>query len=434
MKQYEKYKDSGIEWIGEIPEGWSVKRIKNICSSNTMALSDKTDKNYVFSYVDIGSVTYENGIISSETFSFGNAPSRARRLVKYNDIIVSTVRTYLRAIDIIDTDDKVNSVYSTGFAILTSKSSVIPKFLIHLCRSEYFTHQVSIFSNGINYPSINSCSLNRIMVIIPPLSEQQQIADYLDRKCGEIDELVSLQEKMIEELKSYEQSVITETVTKGLDPNVPLRDSGIEWIGQMPEHWEVEKIKNRIKFNPSISLINIEAETIVSYMPMECLRNGVIAPKTNMYKNVSTYTPFANNDIVLAKVTPCFENGNIAIAKNLANEIGFGTSEIFVIRCNDNIEKEYLFYYLQSSYIKYLGISSMYGTGGLKRVNPIVLCNSCLLCPPLHEQQQIADYLDRKCEEIDKLIGLKQEKIKELKDYKKSTIFEYVTGKKRVTN
>ena len=206
-------RDSGIAWIGSIPAHWEMKRIKNICSSNNMALSDRTDKDYSFSYVDIGSVTYEKGITSSEIFTFGNAPSRARRLVKTNDIIVSTVRTYLRAIDIIDTEDKENSVYSTGFAILTPKNNIIPKFLIHLCRSEYFTHQVSIFSSGINYPSINSSSLNGISVITPPLQEQQAIADHLDRKCEEIDKLIAIKQEKIEQLKEYKKSVIFEYVT-----------------------------------------------------------------------------------------------------------------------------------------------------------------------------------------------------------------------------
>lgn len=206
-------KDSGIEWIGKIPEHWDVMRVKNICSSNNSTLSDSTDENFEFSYVDIGSVNYEKGIVSSEVFLFKNAPSRARRIAKLNDIIVSTVRTYLRAIDIIDKEEKVNFIYSTGFAILSPLKNVFSRFIINICRSEYFTHQVSLFSNGINYPSINSTNLSCISVFIPPMKEQQQITDYLDQKCAEIDKLSNIKQQKINELKEYKKSIIYEYVT-----------------------------------------------------------------------------------------------------------------------------------------------------------------------------------------------------------------------------
>ena len=205
------------------------------------------------------------------------------------------------------------------------------------------------------------------------------------------------------------------------------KDSGIAWIGEIPEHWGVERLKNRIKFNPLMSTNNIKDDTSVSYMPMECLRNGIITAKIAKYKIVSSYTPFSDQDIVMAKVTPCFENGNIAIARNLENGVGFGTSEIFVIRCNANIKNGYLFYYLQSPYIKNIGIASMYGTGGLKRINPMILNYSNLLCPPIAEQQAIAEFLDRKCLDIDELVSLQEKMIKELQAYKQSVITETVT-------
>ena len=134
----------------------------------------------------------------------------------------------------------------------------------------------------------------------------------------------------------------------------------------------------------------------------------------------------------MAKVTPCFENGNIAVATNLQGGYGFGTSEIFVIRCGKEAHNKYAFYYLQSAYIKNLGVSSMTGTGGLKRVNPTILNNSCFISPSIAEQQAIADYLDDKCADIDSLIQTKQSKIDSLKEYKKSIIYEYVTGKREV--
>ena len=206
-------KDSGIEWIGEIPEHWEVKRLKNVCSTNNASLSDKTSKDFEFDYVDIGSVSFELGIHKTEKYTFQNAPSRARKIARLGDIIVSTVRTYLRAIDIINSEEKEKYIYSTGFAILSPSKNILSEFMIYICRSEYFTNQVSIHSTGINYPSINDTALKMINIVMPPLSEQQSIADYLDQKCSEIDELISIKQQKIEKLKDYKKSLIFECVT-----------------------------------------------------------------------------------------------------------------------------------------------------------------------------------------------------------------------------
>lgn len=206
-------KDSGIEWIGEIPEHWEVKRLKNVCSTNNASLSDKTSKEFEFDYVDIGSVSFELGIHKTEKYTFQNAPSRARKIARLGDIIVSTVRTYLRAIDIINSEEKVKYIYSTGFAILSPLKNILSEFMIYICRSEYFTNQVSIYSTGINYPSINDTALKMINIVMPPLPEQQSIANYLDQKCSEIDELISIKQQKIEKLKDYKKSLIFECVT-----------------------------------------------------------------------------------------------------------------------------------------------------------------------------------------------------------------------------
>lgn len=204
------------------------------------------------------------------------------------------------------------------------------------------------------------------------------------------------------------------------------KDSHIKWIGEVPKHWEVKRLKNSTILNPSFSA-QITPETIVAYMPMECLRNGVIQERVAPYKDVAAYTPFQDDDIVMAKVTPCFENGNIAVAKNLQSGYGFGTSEIFVIRCQKDTNNQYVFYYLQSDYIKNLGISSMTGTGGLKRVNPYVLNNSVLLFPPKTEQQHIVSFLDEKTAKIDEYIDKKNKEIEALKEWKKALIAHVVT-------
>lgn len=400
-------KDSGIPWIGEIPKGWKTAYLKHFCKVNS---GREIEMESEASDVDAVPVFGSGGV-----FKYTNKAQFAGEAVMFG-----RKGTLGKPIYVNERFWAVDTMYYLTFG--------------NMLKAKYCYYQLSVFNwepyiTQTALPSIVATDIVNSYFAFPPLAEQHLIAAFLDKKCSEIDSLIDLQEQMIEELKAYKQSVITEAVTKGLNPNVPMKDSGIEWIGDVPEEWVVCRIKNHIALNPSISIV-IHPDTVVSYMPMECLRNGVIQERRASYKDVASYTPFQDNDIVMAKVTPCFENGNIAVAKNLSSGYGLGTSEIFVIRCKETANNQFVFYYLQSAHIKNLGVSSMTGTGGLKRVNPTIFNDGVLLLPPLAEQQAIADYLDKKCGEIDELITIKQQKIESLKEYKKSVIYEYVTGKK----
>ncbi len=218
-------------------------KLKYVCLINSDKLPEDKDKAFEFEYVDIGNVTYEGGIIATETFKFKDAPSRARRLVRENDIIVSTVRTYLRAIDFIE-GRKVNYVYSTGFAVLRPLDFINPKFLSYYIKSATFTNQVDVCAKGMSYPAINSSELGDLFVFVPPLEVQTRIANFLDDKCAKIDKAIAQKERLIELLKERKQILIHKAVTRGLNPNVKLKDSGVEWIGMVPEGWEVKKVKH----------------------------------------------------------------------------------------------------------------------------------------------------------------------------------------------
>lgn len=207
-----KMKDSGVEWIGEIPEGWEVKRLKNICFINLNALGENTNKNFEFKYVDIGSVTLEDGIIQTEIFIFKDAPSRARRIAKNGDTVISTVRTYLKAIDFID-EEKSRYIYSTGFAVLQPRDFINPEFLAYFVRSDAFTEQVTINSKGMSYPAINSTDISRLNVVQCPLNEQKEIVDFIKTATNKIAITISLKEHEIEKLKEYKASLINSAVT-----------------------------------------------------------------------------------------------------------------------------------------------------------------------------------------------------------------------------
>jgi len=191
-------------------------------------------------YVDISGVDGAVGIKSKEPMLFSAAPSRARRKVRHGDVIISTVRTYLRAIARIENPED-NMVVSTGFAVVRPRQGVAAAFLGHLPFTSYFIDQVIARSNGVSYPAINASDLVSIRVPIPSHTEQVAIATFLDRETAKIDAMVAEQKRLIELLKEKRQAVISHAVTRGLNPKTPMKQSGIEWLGDVPAHWEVER-------------------------------------------------------------------------------------------------------------------------------------------------------------------------------------------------
>lgn len=206
-----KMKHSGVEWIGEIPEGWEVKRLKFVSKININSLPENTPNTFSFNYVDIGSVSFENGIERTEYFEFKNAPSRARRIAKKGNTVISTVRTYLKAIDYIS-KDKAEFIYSTGFAVL-EPIGLINEFLYHFVRSNAFTEQVTVDSKGMSYPAINSTDLSRLFLAIPPIQEQTAIVAHIETQSAKIDKAIKLQEQQIEKLKELKSTLIDSAVT-----------------------------------------------------------------------------------------------------------------------------------------------------------------------------------------------------------------------------
>jgi type I restriction enzyme S subunit len=203
-------KDSGIEWIGKIPAHWKIEPVKYNLKSNEKTLKETTESDYTMRYIDISSVNFDNGIIAYEEISFGNAPSRARRIVKNGDTIISTVRTYLKAIARISDDKDV--IVSTGFAVLSPEGND-PAYIEYFCKSDGFCSEIEKFSYGIAYPAINESVLINKKMLVPPLSEQKAIAAYLEAKCAKMTAIISDKQASIATMKSYKKSLIYEYVT-----------------------------------------------------------------------------------------------------------------------------------------------------------------------------------------------------------------------------
>ena len=206
-----------------------------------------------------------------------------------------------------------------------------------------------------------------------------------------------------------------------------MKDSGIEWIGEIPEGWEITRLKYLADFEPTCDTSYLTDESKVTYTPMECVKNGGFENRSALYGNLShTLTPFQNGDIAMAKVTPCFENGNIAIMDNLFSGFGLGSSELFIFR-SKSISTRYFFYWLQNKAFVARACSTMTGTGGLKRISPSFIRNCPVHCPSTDEQTKISDYLDAKCSKIGDLLTSVHASIEEYKKLKQAVITQAVT-------
>lgn len=225
-----------------IPPGWQVRRLKFASTINDEALPESTPPDLGISYVDIGDVTSEGQITGATVYRFEQAPSRARRKVRDGDVIVSTVRTYLRAIAPIH-DPEPNLIVSTGFAVVRP-TILDTSFAAYALRAPYFVDRVVAASTGVSYPAINASTLGDLPVLVPPLTTQRAIAAFLDRETAKIDALIEKKRRLLDLLDEEGAALITRAVTRGLDPDVPMKDSGVKWLGEIPAHWETAKVRH----------------------------------------------------------------------------------------------------------------------------------------------------------------------------------------------
>lgn len=429
MRRYDSYKDSGVEWLRQIPSHWDVQRSKFIFKKIERKVNEEDQ--IVTCFRD-GQVTLR---ANRRTEGFTNAlKEHGYQGIRKGDLVIHAMDAFAGAIGISDSDGKATPVYSV--CLPHDKQKIDVYFYAYYLRNLALSGFISSLAKGIRERSTDFryADFAELLLPIPSYLEQQKIAQFLDDKTAKIDQAVDLAEKQIALLKEHKQILIQNAVTRGLNPDVPLKDFGVEWIGQVPEHWEVKKLKYLAKLSPSKSEITCNHEESCSFIPMEKLKlNTLVLDEIKQIKNVySAYTYFRDEDLLIAKVTPCFENKNFAIAKNLVNSIGFGSSEIYVLRTSNNLFNKFLFYRLQEQKFMEIAISKMSGTGGLKRVPSEFINNFQLALPPFCEQQKIADYLDEQTAKIDQAIALKTAHIEKLKEYKSVLINDVVTGKVRV--
>lgn len=429
----EQMKSSGIDWIGDIPESWKVKPLKYLAKCNQDVLLETTAPDYSFRYVDIGSVTYERGITEYQELRFEDSPSRARRRVSVGDTIISTVRTYLKAIAIIS--DSENVIVSTGFAVYTPDKAIYPQYLYYFCKSEGFVQEIDKNSYGIAYPSINTDLLSRICIVYPCYEEQQVIADFLDKECARIDSIAADLGKQIELLQQYKKSLITETVTKGLDKSVPMKDSGIEWIGEIPEHWAI----SRVRHLASLCSGATPSKDVLSYWEGNIPWVSSQEVKSDIIKDTSLHISEEAINSCSTQLMPAGTLVMVVRSGILQHTIPIAllgvsatiNQDIKAFQFNHLMLPAYFKYYIQGENDALLSVIIKDKTT-VESVDNQLLLSLKIMVPPIEEQKAIVAFLNYKCGYIDKILNDKQEQLNLLMQHKKSLIYEYVTGKKRV--
>ncbi|MBO2608074.1 restriction endonuclease subunit S [Shewanella algae] len=428
-KAYPAYKDSGVEWIGQVPEHWEVKPICRVTSVNDDALSDSTTGSTRISYVDISSVGYTEGIKQATEMAFEDAPSRARRKASTGDVVVSTVRTYLKAVAAV-TDEYADCIFSTGFAVLRARQ-LEQSFLKWMILNELLVQAIEAHSEGLSYPAINASALVKLKSVIPPPEEQATIAAALDCETARIDALIGKKTRFIELLKEKRQALITHAVTKGLDPNVKMKDSGVEWIGQVPEHWEVKPFKYILSAPMSYGA-NESAESDDPNHPRyiritDLTENGTLREdtfKTLPWDKAYSYL-LSDGDILLAR-------SGATVGKSFLYRETNGAACFagYLIKASCDEEKalpKYIYAYLQShSYWEYISGSNIQST--IQNVSAEKYSSMVLPVPQREEQATIAATLDRETARIDALIGKAEQSITLLKERRSAFITAAVTG------
>jgi type I restriction enzyme S subunit len=441
-KLYPAYRDSGVEWLGEVPEHWESKRLKYVASINDDALPESTPPGFGIAYVDISSVEASAGIVAVEEMVFEDAPSRARRVVRDGDTIISTVRTYLRAIAPI-LALRSNLVVSTGFAVVRPRS-VAPGFLSYALRESRFVESIVARSVGVSYPAVNASDVGTISIPLPTASEQHAIAAFLDRETEKLDTLVEKKRALIGLLKEKRSALISRTVTRGLppdaaraaglDPHPKLTPSGIEWIGEVPEHWDVKRLKfvARLQTGPFGSQLHA-SDYVAGGAPIvnpSHLSNGCISPDPDITADEDTRMRLsrhvlAEGDIVLARRG---EMGRCALVTEREGGWLCGSGSMRIRVEGHAMHPPLLAWALSTRGIQESLLLSSVGTT-MDNLNREIVGDVSIPIPEIPEQRVIADYLDREAGRLDQMAARVEEAVERLQEYRAALITAAVTGK-----
>ena len=416
MRRYESYKDSGVEWLGEIPSHWESFPL--FVQAKISSITNHIDKELLSVYLDRGVVKFSD--VDEKRTNVTSLDLSKYQLVRKGNLVLNNQQAWRGSVGI----SNYEGIVSPAYLILELSNKFDPHYANYLFRNGSMVSHYLIASKGVGTIQRNLYwgNLRRTPIFIPPLSEQQKIAQFLDDKTAKIDQAVDLAEKQIALLKEHKQILIQNAVTRGLTPDVPLKDSGVKWIGQVPEHWEVKKLKF------VLTLSNKKEESKNSnkrYIGMENIESftGKINDIPLIAEGIAN--SFYKDEILFGKLRPY-------LAKSyLADFDGICSTEFLVYRSTKVLNNRFaLNIFLSYGFINAINAST-YGSK-MPRANAEFISNMFLAIPPLSEQKQIINYLDIQTAKIDQAIALKTAHIEKLKEYKSVLINDVVTGKVRV--
>lgn len=411
-------RDSGIEWIGEIPITWDARRTKELfgtLSGNGLSTDLQADDGIPFYKAGDISACDKFLEVAKSFVDFSIAEKRSFNIIPAMSIVFAKIGEAMKK--------NSRAITTIECCIDNNCQALIPKS-IDLGFAYYLLLCIDMrwFDNAGTLPCVSVYKLMQSLMPYPPLAEQKKIADFLDGKCAEIDELVQTEEKMIEELKAYKQSVITEAVTKGLDSAAPMKDSGIEWIGAIPQSWRTMPIKHCCKINLESLKDTEKDDLLINYIDISSAdENGNI----NFVDEITFLNApsrarriIRKGDVIISTVRTYLK----VIALIDEKYDGFICSTGFaVLTPLEKVEARFLYYNIYTD--SFTSRVSYYSNGiSYPAINSSVLATLHITLPSIDEQKQIADYLDEKCAKIDEMIAIRNEQIDQLKDYKKSLI------------
>lgn len=439
-KRYEKYKDSGSAWIGEIPDSWEATTFRyfiNILTDYTANGSfGDLSKNVEYighkSYARLIRLTdlredlnNANGVwVNEKAYNYLSKSS-----LYGGELLLANVGAYSGYSCIMPKVDYPATLAPNMFLIKQYKKDLNTKYLWHLLSSKMFFNYLQIVALSSAQPKLNKENIRQTPIVIPPIIEQEQIAKYLDWKCGEVDRIVEVRERQIKLLAELLTSIISRAVTRGLNPNAPLKDSGIDWIGQIPEHWEVRKISRIFSkigsgTTPKSGNEDYYAENGENWLQTGDLNDSYIndTSKKITIKALDDHSLrfYPEGSIVMAMYGATIGKLGLLNIKTTTNQA------CCVMAGNKVYHSKYGFNTLLAARTHILTLA--YG-GGQPNISQDTIKTIKLPVPTIDEQQQIADYLDKKTAEIDSAIDKFKVQIDKLKEYRQALITEVVTGK-----
>lgn len=426
-------KDSGISWLGEYPSDWELKKIK-------YCLQERVEKNNPIRTTEILSLTAKQGVIPyDQKEGGGNKPKEdvsAYRLAYPGDIVMNSMNILSGSVGLSQYFGCVSPVY---YMLRPRKATEDVRYYNYIFQTTMFQRSLFGLGNGILIKESGNGKLNTIRMRIPmdkfgglfipvaPIDEQKRIADFLDAKCAEIDALTADIQTQIDTLEQYKRSVITETVTKGLNPNAEMKDSGIEWVGEIPVHWPVHPVysyygerKNKNRLGKEDNLLSLSYGRVI--------RKDINTNDGLLPESFNTYNIVEAGDIIIRPTD--LQNDKRSLRTGLVKEHGIITSAYIDLCPLKQVDSRY-FHFLLHAYDVMKVFYNM-GNGVRQGLNYSEFSRLMVFEPPYEEQVAMADYLETKVTEVDAIIEQKKEQMAVLDAYKRSLIFEYVTGKKEV--